>query len=218
MAKRLKICGVTDASFAVAAAAVADCLGFVFAAKSPRRISADDARRIRSAVRARRAAKPLFVGVFAGQGVAEMLDVAAAVPLDVIQLHSPEYSEADVAALRATGREVWRLDAPGAENGAADAVLIDGSAGGVFGGTGRLADWSRIAALKRSGRRVVLAGGIGAGNIAAALATDADVIDVNSSLETAPGVKSIALLDDLVRRISACQAVNSRGSPPRKAQ
>ena len=46
--------------------------------------------------------------------------------------------------------------------------------------------------------RVVLAGSISAANIADAVATGADVIDVNSSIESAPGVKSPALLAELL--------------------
>ena len=61
------------------------------------------------------------------------------------------------------------------------------------------ADWSLVEPLRRAGRRVVLAGGISASNIADAVATGADVIDVNSSIETSPGVKSLALLDELLR-------------------
>ena len=56
--------------------------------------------------------------------------------------------------------------------------------------------------LKRAGRRVVLAGAISAENIAAAVATGADVIDVNSSLETAPGVKSVERLDSLLSQLA----------------
>ena len=76
-----------------------------------------------------------------------------------------------------------------------DAVLLDGRRGNES----RRADWSLVAPLKQAGRRVVLAGGISAENISAAIATGADVIDVNSSIETSPGVKSIALLDALLQ-------------------
>ena len=111
-----------------------------------------------------------------------------------MQLHGA-YGETAVAAIRATGYEVWLLDAP--PDSAADAVLLDGRTGAQCGGTGQLADWSRVAELKRTGRRVVLAGGLSAGNLSAAAATGADTLDFNSSLETSPGVKSIVLLDEL---------------------
>ena len=61
------------------------------------------------------------------------------------------------------------------------------------------ADWSLVEPLKRVGRRVILAGGISAANIADATATGADILDINSSIETSPGVKSLALLDELLR-------------------
>lgn len=199
--KRLKICGINDTAFAVAAArAGVDFLGFIFARKSPRHVAPGEAAEIRRAVTTAdlQATKPLFVGVFVEQGVEEILEIAASVPLDVVQLHSPAYGAADVAAVKATGYDVWILDSPDAAIAGAGAVLVDGAAPGAFGGTGCLADWSRIAELKSAGCSVVLAGGIGPGNIASALATAADVIDVNSSLETSPGVKSIPLLDALI--------------------
>ena len=202
--KLIKICGINDEAFAVAAAtAGVDFLGFIFAAKSPRRISSEKAQSIRAKLSTLNSQlSSRIVGVFVEQGVDDILEIARKVPLDVVQLHSPKYTEADVASLKSAGYEVWRLDAPGADVGAADAILIDGSAAGVFGGTGRLADWSRIDELKRAGRRIVLAGGIGSANIAAALATAADIIDINSMLEPSPGCKSITRLNDLMKSLS----------------
>ena len=63
------------------------------------------------------------------------------------------------------------------------------------------ADWNRARALASSGVRVVLAGGISAENIRDAAATGCAVLDVNSSLEVRPGVKSIALLEALFAAI-----------------
>ena len=187
---RLKICGITNAAFArEAALRNVDYLGFIFAAASPRRIAPEAARAIASAVKG-----PQFVGVFTDAHVDEILAIAAQVPIGVIQLHG-KYGAADVAALKSRGFEVWRLY-DGSFSGE-DASLLDGRVGGRCGGTGRLADWSLVAKLKSAGRRIVLAGGISSANIAAAVATGADIIDVNSSLETSPGVKSIERLDEL---------------------
>ncbi|MBR4616497.1 MAG: hypothetical protein IKO55_12885, partial [Kiritimatiellae bacterium] len=44
---------------------------------------------------------------------------------------------------------------------------------------------------------VVLAGGLSSANIGAAAATGCAVLDVNSSIEESPGVKTLALLEDL---------------------
>ena len=115
-----------------------------------------------------------------------------------IQLHG-DYGAEDVAALKSAGYEVWILHQQESDaEEIADAVLIDGRCGAKRGGTGMRADWSLVAPLKQAGRRVVLAGGISAENIAAAIATGADVIDINSSIETSPGKKSLELLDALL--------------------
>jgi len=205
MRPRLKVCGVKDAAFAEEATRRGiDYLGVIFAAKSPRRVSVETARMVASAVRTAAPVRPpKIVGVFVEQTADEIFAVASAVPLDVVQLHGA-YSDGDVTSLKAAGFEVWRL---AVENdggtGTEDAVLLDGRFGGQSGGTGRLADWSQVERLKRSGRRVVLAGGLSAENVASAAATGADVLDFNSSLETAPGVKSVELLDRLLILASA---------------
>ena len=193
----LKICGVRDAEFALEAVRMnASYIGFVFAEGSPRKISAETARDIVAKVKGAR-----FVGVFSGQGVLKILAIAEFVGLDVVQLHGC-YSADDVAAIKARGYDVWRLDSGDGPVGE-DAVLVDGRDGSRRGGTGKLADWSRVAELRREGRRVVLAGGISASNISAAIATGSDIIDVNSSLETSPGEKSVELLHQFMKAFNS---------------
>jgi indole-3-glycerol phosphate synthase/phosphoribosylanthranilate isomerase len=194
---KVKVCGVTDAVFATAAAQRGvDYLGVIFVARSPRCVTQAQTQKIAQAARTARPVKPpRIVGVFVEQTAREIAALATAVPLDVVQLHGA-YDASDVAALKAKGLEVWRLY-DGAAAGE-DATLLDGQVGKRRGGTGQLADWSLVAELKQQGRRVVLAGGLSADNIAAAAATGADILDVNSSLETTPGVKSIERLDALL--------------------
>lgn len=239
---RIKVCGMTDAAFAVEAARRGvDYLGLIFAEGSPRQVTPEKAREIVAHVRAdvgTSAVKstPRFVGVFVRHTPEEIVDVATRVGLDVIQLHG-DYDDSAVTTLKKRGYEVWRLfNAFGQvagtdgvkdrdssrgclrrklqqhevthrllagldllhEESLEDAVLLDGRRGNES----RRADWSLVAPLKESGRRVVLAGGISAENISAAIATGADVIDVNSSIETSPGVKSLELLDELLRSIN----------------
>ena len=239
---RIKVCGVTDAAFAVEAARRGvDYLGLIFAEGSPRQVTPEKAHEIVANVRAdvgTSAVKstPRFVGVFVRHTPEEIVDVATRVGLDVIQLHG-DYDDSAVTTLKKRGYEVWRLfnavgrtaEADGVEGqdsprgrlrckpqrneiahrllagldlqqgeSLEDAVLLDGRRGNES----RRADWSLVAPLKESGRRVVLAGGISAENISSAIATGADVIDVNSSIETSPGVKSLELLDELLRSIN----------------
>ena len=213
----LKVCGITDAAFAVEAARRGvDYLGLIFAERSPRRVTVEQAREIVAAVRKTMApvvpVLPRFTGVFVEHGAEDILRIAEAVRLEVIQLHG-DYGAEKVAALKEKGFEVWKLfdgndvavardarpyRAAEQERDAPDALLLDGRKGAQCGGTGVRADWSLVGPLKRAGCRVVLAGGISAANIADAAATGADILDVNSSIETSPGVKSLALLDELL--------------------
>ena len=197
----LKTCGITDEAFARAAAAAGvDYLGFIFASGSPRAVTPERATEIIAAMR--RDAAPRMVGVFTLRPVADVLRVVDEVGFDVVQLHG-RFTPEDVAAVKASGREVWLLDDggdPGAT--AADGILIDGVKGDQVGGTGERSDWSRVPVVQSAGKKAILAGGLSAENIAAARATGADVLDVNSSLETAPGVKSIGLLASLIGKLS----------------
>lgn len=198
---KIKVCGINDAAFAQRAEELGvDYLGFIFAEGSPRRVSPARA----AAIAASLAGCARRVGVFTDTPVGGILEIARRVPLDVAQLHSANYGVDDVARLKAGGLEVWRLG----ELCGADAVLLDGAAGGRCGGTGRLADWRRAAELSAAGVRVVLAGGISGRNAAEAAGTGCAILDVNSSLETAPGVK-------LVARLESFMASRSAFSPPR---
>lgn len=196
----LKICGIADPVFAcVAAEGGVDYLGFIFASKSPRCVTPERAAEIVSAVRGGRPI-PRMVGVFTLRPVADVLRVADEVGFDVVQLHG-RYVPEDVAAVKASGREVWLLDDGGDPVATvADGILVDGVKGDRLGGTGERSDWSRVPAIQSAGKKVILAGGLSAENIADACATGADVLDVNSSLEISPGVKSLDLLATLLRK------------------
>ena len=199
----LKICGITDMSFACAAAeGGVDYLGFIFSSKSPRGIEPARAAEIVADVRGGRHI-PRMVGVFTLRPIADVLHIANEVGFDVVQLHG-RFTAADVAAVKSGGREAWLLDDGGDPCATdADGILIDGVKGDRLGGTGERSDWSRVAVVKASGKKAILAGGLSVENIAEACATGADILDVNSSLETAPGVKSCERLARLLVKLDA---------------
>lgn len=193
---QVKICGINDVHVAVRAEELgADYLGFIFAERSPRRVEPRQA----AAISASLSAKARLVGVFTESPIGEIVRIAKCVPMDVVQLHSMSYGADEIDALRSSGFEVWRLDGGG---GNPDAVVLDGRAVAQCGGTGRSADWLRATALSASGVRVVLAGGISAENASAAAKTGCAVLDVNSSLEVRPGVKSIARMEAFFRSVA----------------
>ena len=187
---KIKVCGTNDAVFAAEAVRLGvDYLGFIFEPSSPRYVTVEKAAEIVSSFDASLRRCVRLVGVFVRETPAEIAETMRRTGLDVVQLHRRATKE-DVDALKAAGYEVWTL-AGGAEG---DGVLFDSSHG----------DGERE--LRRGAYRTILAGGVSAGNVAMAVATGPDVLDVNSSLETAPGVKSAARLEDFMRAFAAAVA------------
>ena len=204
---KIKVCGIADADFAVAAEARGvDCLGFVFAPGSPRRVSPETVR----AIGGKLAGTAGKVGVFAGVPIAAAVAMALEAGVDIVQLHGG-YTAADCRLARAAGLGVWMLDEGGGIPPEADGIVVDGRDGAKSGGTGKTADWGRARELAARGVFTILAGGLSAENLAAAAATGVSVLDVNSSLETAPGVKSLARLDAVLSQLALLTDCHSIG-------
>lgn len=200
---QVKICGLsTPDQVRWAVEAGARYVGFVFFAKSPRNVSLETAAALALEVPPGVAKVALVVDA----DDALIGEIAARVPIDMIQLHGSE-TPARVAAIRAAvglpvmkavgiagPEDVARLDAYSA---VADQVLVDAKppkGAAVPGGTGVAFDWGLIRG-HRFQRPWMLAGGLTPANVAAAVRlTGARQVDVSSGVETAPGVKDEALI------------------------
>ena len=193
MTFRLKVCGITEArGLDAALAAGADAVGFNFHPDSPRFIDAPRARRLIERLPSRVAA----VGVFVNRPLDEVLAWMDASGVEWAQFHGDERPEtvADFPrpwypALRPAGQVPPDLTA-----WASPFVLVDARRPGVYGGTGRTADWTIARRIARA-RETVLAGGLDPDNLPAALeAVRPAGIDLNSGVEAAPGIKDPARL------------------------
>jgi phosphoribosylanthranilate isomerase len=192
---RVKICGVTRLEDAVLAAELgASAIGFVFWPHSLRCIDPFRARRIAAAL-------PPFVtpvGVFVDQPIEYVQAVANLVPLGAVQLHGDE-PLAHFAALRRRIIKALPVGpdfAPATVAALPPAVtaLLDARDPVARGGTGRAIDWELAAAAARL-RPLILAGGLDAQNVAAAIGRVRPYgIDVSSGVEVEPGVKDAARL------------------------
>lgn len=190
----VKICGLTrDVDIAPAVAAGATHLGIIFAPASPRVVPVDEATILRRVIPAGITA----VGVFKDQGVDEVLHITKTVGLTWVQLHGGFSAEA-IALLQAEGlRVIWATPvSPEGQYEAlppnADLLLLDTAAKGQFGGTGEAFAWANTIPPEQP---FLVAGGIGPRNARRALDAIACAgIDLSSSVEAAPGVKSHALL------------------------
>ena len=218
----IKICGICSASDArEAAEAGADILGLIFAPRSKRCLTLEQAKEILSGLAERQpltgtleqragARRPLVCGVFAGQSAAEVAAIHAALRLDMLQFSGEEgvvFRPSDDGALVLRAVSV----APGTEpitlpSLETDDLLVFDSGGG---GTGQVFDWSRVPAAAM--RRAVLAGGLSPDNVAAAVARARPlVLDVCSGVEAAARVKDPLLVRRFVRRAYQA-ALRNRG-------
>ena len=83
-------------------------------------------------------------------------------------------------------------------------ILLDTYQKNQVGGTGKTNDWGRFRRLQQCYSQVdwILAGGLSPDNLLAAIQqAGASHVDVNSGVESAPGIKDPALLRDLFQRV-----------------
>ena len=102
-------------------------------------------------------------------------------------------------------------DVPPAALAVAKFIMLDSYQPDGFGGTGRTGDWEKFARLQAAhrGNFWVLAGGLSAENIGEALRrSGARFVDVNSGIESAPGVKD---QEKLKAFVVAIHRANSAG-------
>ena len=195
---RVKVCGLVRRPDAeLVAASGAHYGGVILAPGGRRSISAEAAAALFAGLPLRR------VGVFVDAAPTELRRAAEVAALDVLQLHGVETPEA-AAELREGGRwEVWKavrprsadefLDALERYGEAVDGLLLDGWSAAAAGGTGARFPWDEVAAHRDripAALRLIVAGGLAPGNVAAAIALlRPSVVDVSSGVETAPGWK-----------------------------
>ena len=204
---RVKICGINDAeSFDAVVQAAADYVGFVFFPPSPRCVTPEQAAELS----ARHVGGPLRVALFVDPSDAAVDAVIAALHPDILQIYTNPERAAELRAR--TGLPVWRAmgvatqaELPADTHGV-DAVLIEAKPPKDAtrpGGNARAFDWS-ILQDWQPGFDWVLAGGLNPTNVADALRiTHAPVVDVSSGVESAPGLKSPALIRQFIHAARA---------------
>jgi phosphoribosylanthranilate isomerase len=193
----VKVCGITNAEDAAAAIADgANAIGFNFYAPSPRYIAPERAAKISTANGVRR------VGVFVNEARARVEEIARIAALDVAQLHGEETVDdypAAVAVWKAARVRAGFSFASFADS-PAEALVLDGPAGELYGGAGISFDWSVGQASRPVFRRIILAGGLDASNVAEAVAMAHPWgVDACSRIESSPGKKDHKKMLEFVR-------------------
>jgi phosphoribosylanthranilate isomerase len=206
----IKICGLkTEEALAAALGNGASHVGFIFFPKSPRYIAPADAGRLRKGALGQ--AKAVAVTVDADDATLDA--IVAAMSPDMLQLHGDETPQR-VSAIKAryglpvmkafSIRDAADLAEIEPYRGVADRFLFDAKppkGAELPGGNGVPFDWRVLAALDPS-TSYMLSGGLNAQNIGEALRLVSPAgIDISSGVESAPGVKDVALIEAFFRAV-----------------
>lgn len=206
----VKVCGLqrkSDLLYAVKLGV--DALGFILA-DSPRQVSIKKVKKITAGL-------PPFVirvAVVVNPSQEKLIEIIESQLFDYIQFHGQE----DPDLLRKVPLKTIKA-IPVAKSSdlklvdqyrdAADYLLFDTKAGQQTGGTGKTFNW-QLLAQQEFEQPFILAGGLGADNIETALQqVKPAAVDINSKIETSPGIKSNRLLEQVIIKIRNFQVEKS---------
>lgn len=191
---KIKLCGLSrPIDIEVANRLSPEYIGFVFAPKSKRYVTAEKAKELKRLL----APEIKAVGVFVDespQTVAELLNEGV---IDIAQLHGSEDEDYIKLLKELAGKPIIKAfcieseeDIVRAEKSSADYILLDSGTG-----TGNVFDWSLIKSVKRP---YFLAGGLDCTNVGEAIRTlQPYAVDVSSGIET-NGLKDINKMTEFV--------------------
>lgn len=204
---QIKVCGLTrEEDVDLALSLGADYYGFIFYSKSPRGLSLKRATELAARVPM---GKRVMVDV---ETDTESLERIRDAGFDYFQIHSGlQVGLGTLAAwsglvgkdrLCLAPRLSPRDPFPEATLEFAHSILMDTYARDQVGGTGKVGDWGRFSELKEAYPQThwILAGGLSPENVLESVAaTGVDHLDLNSGVESAPGVKDHAKLREVFR-------------------
>ncbi len=204
---RIKFCGLRRAEDVQAAIALGvDAVGFVLTRRSRRCVEPAQARELRSLL-------PPFVSavaLFMDDDLAWVADACALVQPDFVQFHGEESAAFAARCARPYLKavpmaSVSDVAAYVAQHPQARGFLLDSHAVGEAGGSGGAFDWTRVP--HSLARPLLLAGGLDAGNVGAAIALARPfAVDVSSGIESAPGIKDAARMQAFVAAVRQADA------------
>ncbi len=170
---------------------------------SPRALELDQAESIVSGL------PPLvtLVGLFVDAAPETVAEVCQRLPLGLLQFHGAEgedyCAQFDLPWMKALRvAEHTDVAAAMAAYPGASAILLDTYRAGQPGGTGESFDWSQVPAQRNC--PLLLAGGLDADNVTAAISTVRPfAVDVSGGVEASPGIKDAARIGEFVAAVRA---------------
>ena len=196
---KLKICGIHDKDILQHACETGvDFVGFIMANESPRKISDNFLASLENFNFL--SSSPVFV--FVNPSVEEVTKITACIENPILQFHGDEedsfckqFNQSFWKTIRVKdSQSLIKID----DFPSADAILLETFSKDVYGGTGKVFDWSLLEKISLE-RKFVLAGGINPENIKEAVSMNPWCIDVNSGVESSLALKDKTLMDHIIK-------------------
>ena len=202
-----KVCGLTRAQDVKAVYENGALYGgLIFVEHSKRCVSLRQAQELVTAAPLR------FVGVFQNQEIDFIVKIVRQLQLYAVQLHGSESTEFSTALKARLGSlcQIWKAVSVNTETQNAidfaddlniERYIFDSQTDRQQGGTGKTFDWSLIPENLK--HKIILAGGISPDNVEQAIQQGCLGVDLNSGVESSPGIKDKTQIHLVFQKIFA---------------
>ena len=199
----IKICGVADGDNLIKLIKIEkiNFLGFIFYKQSPRNATKEFINSISNLDFKNKRAVCVYVN--ADREFIEETSSYFANP--ILQVHGDETN----AFCKSFKKDFWKVirvkDAESIKLVTnypdASGILFENYETGIYGGTGNSFDWNLMNNIKDLDIKIILSGGINIKNVDNAIDINPWCIDINSGVESSPGLKDINLTNKLIEKI-----------------
>tara|TARA_B100001248_G_scaffold187992_1_gene143581 strand:- start:73 stop:684 length:612 start_codon:yes stop_codon:yes gene_type:complete len=199
----IKICGVADGDNLIKLIKIEkiNFLGFIFYKQSPRNATNEFINSISNLDFKNKRAVCVYVN--ADREFIEETSSYFANP--ILQFHGDETN----AFCKSFKKDFWKvIRVKDAESiklitnyPDASGILFENYETGIYGGTGNSFDWNLMNNIKDLDIKIILSGGINIKNVDNAIDINPWCIDINSGVESSPGLKDINLTNKLIEKI-----------------
>ena len=199
----IKICGINDFNVLNELLPIDNInfLGFIFYEKSVRNVSLKFLEQIKKFEFKDK--RPVCVYVNSDQDFVKKTSSYFKNP--ILQFHGEETNH----FCNSFDNEFWKVLRVGDQISADEIIKYKNASGIMFenykkdqpGGTGESFDWNLIDSVKDLDMKIILSGGINSENVDNAIDINPWCLDINSGVESSPGVKNINLIKKLLNRV-----------------
>ena len=198
----IKICGIKDLDILNQLIDLEDIdfLGFIFFEKSPRNVSTNFLNKVNEINLQNK--RPVCVYVDASKEF--IRETSSNFENPILQFHGSESND----FCKSFNKDFWKVIRVKDSNSIniafnypdASAILFENYIKGLYGGTGSVFDWNLLKGVNKNYKKIIISGGINIQNVDNAISINPWCIDINSGVETSPGLKDLELIKQVLQK------------------